>query len=112
MMQIISKQVLPLRYFLGIIKYKSFAIIHLQHTSRVTQATVLHFGTSGVRSLPLAAGINVGGHYKWHFFLLSSRLIANSMHYAILCNFWVEKGGILKSCPKLRYDFVGVGGGV
>ena len=28
-------------------------------------------GPSGVRALPLAAGINVGGHYKWHFFLLS-----------------------------------------
>ena len=26
-------------------------------------------GPSGVRALPLAAGINVGGHYKWHFFL-------------------------------------------
>jgi hypothetical protein len=24
-------------------------------------------GLSGVRVLPLAAGINVGGHYKWHF---------------------------------------------
>ena len=40
-------------------------------------------GPSGVRALPLAAGINVGGHYKWHFFLLSlllllSGLIANS----------------------------------
>jgi hypothetical protein len=34
-----------------------------------------------VRALPLAAGINVGGHYKRHFFLsLSSslQLIANS----------------------------------
>ena len=30
-----------------------------------------HFGPSGVRALPLAAGINVGGHYKWHFFLFS-----------------------------------------
>jgi hypothetical protein len=29
-----------------------------------------HFGPSGVRALPLAAGINVGGHYKWRFFLL------------------------------------------
>jgi hypothetical protein len=40
-----------------------------------------YFGPSGVRALPLAAGINVGGHYKWHFFLffsLSSGLIANS----------------------------------
>ena len=39
-------------------------------------ATILgNFGPSGVRALPLAAGINVGGHYKWHFFsffLLSS----------------------------------------
>ena len=26
-----------------------------------------NFGPSGVRALPLAAGINVGGHYKWHF---------------------------------------------
>ena len=26
-------------------------------------------GPSGVRALPLAAGINVGGHYKWHFVL-------------------------------------------
>ena len=31
-------------------------------------------GPSGVRALPLAAGINVGGHYKWHFFLSSSSL--------------------------------------
>ena len=29
----------------------------------------LDFGPSGVRALPLAAGINVGGHYKWHFSL-------------------------------------------
>ena len=26
-----------------------------------------NFGPSGVRALLLAAGINVGGHYKWHF---------------------------------------------
>ena len=31
--------------------------------------TLANFGPSGVRALPLAAGINVGGHYKWHFFL-------------------------------------------
>ena len=30
----------------------------------------IKFGPSGVRALPLAAGINVVGHYKWHFFLL------------------------------------------
>jgi hypothetical protein len=28
-------------------------------------------GPSGVHALPLAASINVGGHYKWHFFGLS-----------------------------------------
>jgi hypothetical protein len=38
-----------------------------------------HVGPSGVRALPLAAGINVGAHYKWHFLFLSSlQLIANS----------------------------------
>jgi hypothetical protein len=26
-------------------------------------------GPYGVRALPLAAGIHVGGHYKWHFYL-------------------------------------------
>ena len=39
------------------------------------------FGLSGVRALPLAAGINVGGHYKREFFSLSfslSGLIAKS----------------------------------
>ena len=39
-------------------------------------------GPSGVRALPLAAGINVVGHYKWHYFSLSFslslQLIANS----------------------------------
>jgi hypothetical protein len=48
-------------------------------TQNLTILTVyfLHFGPSGVRALPLAAGITVGGHYKWHFFLFF-RLIANS----------------------------------
>ena len=27
----------------------------------------LRIGPSGVRALPLTAGINVGGHYKCHF---------------------------------------------
>jgi hypothetical protein len=35
-------------------------------------------GPSGVRALPLAAGINIGGHYKWHFFLLSLSLSLSS----------------------------------
>ena len=33
------------------------------------QRQSLSIGPSGVRALPLAAGITVGGHYKWHFFL-------------------------------------------
>ena len=37
-----------------------------EHTKQDT------FGPSGVHALPLAAGINVGGHYKWHFFLFLS----------------------------------------
>ena len=41
---------------------------------------ILEIGPSGVRALPFAAGRNVGGHYKWHFFspLSLFRLIANS----------------------------------
>jgi hypothetical protein len=31
------------------------------------QLSVDDIGLSGVHALPLAAGINVGGHYKWHF---------------------------------------------
>jgi hypothetical protein len=31
----------------------------------------IYVGPSGVRALPLSAGINIGGHYKWHYFLLS-----------------------------------------
>jgi hypothetical protein len=37
------------------------------------------FGPSGVRALPLAAGINVGGHYKWHFFSLLFPLSSGSL---------------------------------
>ena len=56
-----------------------------------------YFGPSGVRALPLAAGINVGGHYKWHFFLLSLSLFPGSL--LILpegvvigfCNFAISK---------------------
>jgi hypothetical protein len=33
---------------------------------------------SGVRALPLAAGTNVGGHYKWHSFLSLSSLSLSS----------------------------------
>ena len=40
--------------------------------------TVKNIGPSGVRALPLAAGINVGGHYKWHFFLSLSFFLSFS----------------------------------
>jgi hypothetical protein len=30
-----------------------------------------NLGPSKVRALPMAAGRNIGGHYKWHFFLFS-----------------------------------------
>ena len=35
----------------------------------ISQTLSVTIGPSGVRALPLAAGINVGGHYKWHCFL-------------------------------------------
>ena len=37
-----------------------------------------YVGPSGVRALPLAAGINVGGYYKWHFFLFFLSLFLSS----------------------------------
>ena len=56
---------------------KIFANVHTYHkeifselNQWVHQTLVLEkIGPSGVRALPLAAVINVGGHYKWHFFL-------------------------------------------
>jgi hypothetical protein len=39
----------------------------------------IFIGPSGVRALPLAAGINAGGHYKWHFFLFSPLLSSGSL---------------------------------
>ena len=43
-------------------------VLAMCHTNMIS----VSIGPSGVRALPLAAGINVGGHYKWHFFLLFS----------------------------------------
>ena len=55
-----------------------------------------YFGPSGVRALTLAAGINVGGHYKWHFVSLSfspgSLLILPEGVVVGFCNFaWAPK---------------------
>ena len=44
-----------------------------------TKVRGIEIGLSGVRALPLAAGRNVGGHYKWHFFLLSLSLSSGSL---------------------------------
>jgi hypothetical protein len=41
------------------------------------QSKFLGIGPSGVRALPLAAGINVGGRYKWHFFLFLSLFLSS-----------------------------------
>ena len=45
-------------------------------------------GPSGVSALHLAAGINVGGHYKLHFFLLflSSSLLI--LPEGVIMGFW------------------------
>ena len=47
--------------------------------SRLGLTPILIIGPSGVRALPLAAGINVDGHYKWHFFLLLLSLLLGSL---------------------------------
>ena len=47
---------------------------YLMSNKRIFREKEIVFGPSGVRALPLAAGINVGGYYKWHFFLFSLSL--------------------------------------
>jgi hypothetical protein len=53
------------------------------------------FGSSGVRALPLATGINIGGHYNWHFFSLflpGSLLNLTEGVVVGFCNFaWAPK---------------------
>jgi hypothetical protein len=53
-----------------------YLFIFINH-SNLTYPGFALFGPSGVRALPLAAGINVGGPYKWPFFsfFLSSSLL-------------------------------------
>ena len=38
-------------------------------------------GPSGVRALPLAAGINVGGHSTWHYFSSSSFFLSEVLTF-------------------------------
>ena len=33
-----------------------------------TLTKLIKIGSSGVRALPVAAGLNEGGHYFWYFF--------------------------------------------
>ena len=48
-------------------KYFNFYVSYqFSDSSKLGDALVI--GPSGVRALPLAAGINVGGHYTWHYF--------------------------------------------
>ena len=64
---------------------------------------------------PWAAGINVGGHYKWHFslsLLLLFWLIANSHRrgcWMVLCYIWADKGEyftkVVWGFRNFGYDF-------
>ena len=60
------------------------------------------FGPSGVRALPLAAGINVGGHYKWHFFLFLSSLFFSPGSLLILLEGIVVGFQIFAWAPKKK----------
>jgi hypothetical protein len=46
--------------------------------------SAINVGPSGVCALPLTAGRNVGGHYKWHFFLLFLSFFLSSGSLLIL----------------------------
>ena len=56
---------------------KDLLKLGIVHTVVDYVLSLCSLGPSGVRALPLAAGINVGGHYKWHFFSFSLSLRAH-----------------------------------
>ena len=52
-----------------------------QKVYRLGCPILIKIGPSGVHALPLAAGINVGGHSTWHYFsfsLLSSKVLTQN----------------------------------
>jgi hypothetical protein len=51
---------------------KQMGQVQHKQIRRLLPQSSINVGLSGVRALPLAAGINIGGHYKWHFFLFLS----------------------------------------
>ena len=53
-----------------------FEVFVVKSAQAVTQSIIA--GPSGVRALQLAAGRNVGGHYKWHFFSFSLSFFLSS----------------------------------
>ena len=60
--------------------YGTTILTQLNVMNKVTRSgatTIVFIGPSGVRALPLAAGIKVGGHYKWHFFLSLSLFLSS-----------------------------------
>ena len=52
------------------IKWKFVCFINVNKIH--VMSCIITIGPSGVRALPLAAGINVGGQFNWHFSLLLS----------------------------------------
>ena len=50
-----------------------------------------HVGPSGVRALPLAAGRNIGGHYKCHFGPSVLRAPAEQTKVATVLGNWSER---------------------
>ena len=68
-------------FSLGLLENPHYRKIYLFIRMREASFSIFKIGPRGVRALPLAASINVGGHYKWLFLSLSfflSGLIANS----------------------------------
>ena len=71
---------------------KGVSIKFLENNYETSRENV---GPSRVRALPLAAGINVGGHYKGYFFSLSSLFLLLILPEGVVvgfCNFaWAPK---------------------
>ena len=54
-------------WFSGFSTIMFYVLVIFTHIAINQTIIKLTFGPSEVRALPLAAGINVGGHYFWYF---------------------------------------------
>ena len=96
--RLVSKKIYKKHFGLHTFYFVYTSEMKMTHNAAKTEAN--YVGPCGVRVLPMAAGINVGGHHKWHFFLLFLSFFLSSGSLLFLpegvvvgfCNFaWAPK---------------------